>query len=284
LLPQLLLYTVFTLIPIVATVALALTNWSQAGRPSFIGLLNFRLILTDHLFRNAVQHSLYYAAAGGGLLFVPALVIAWCFTQPVRAKSFFRFLILAPVVLSISVAGLMWKWIYNPTMGLFNPALKAVGLGWLALPWLGEPATALTAIIVANLWHGIGIWVLLLLAGLDRLPPEVADAARVDGANERQVFFLITLPLLWELVRILIVLWVMDALQAFAFVFVMTAAESGVGGPMGSTDVMATYVYTVTFRGFNWAYGMALATAMMLLIFVVSMFTNRALLRETVEF
>jgi ABC-type sugar transport system permease subunit len=265
-------------------VALAFTSWRQAGRPTFAGLLNFRLIATDHLFWNAVRHSAYYAVAGGLLLFVPVFVLAWALTQPIRAKGFFRFLLLAPVVLSVSVAGLMWKWIYNPTMGIIDPLLRRVGLEAIALPWLGEPTTALTAIIIANLWHSLGTWLLLLLAGFDRVPPELADAARVDGANDRQVFFRITLPLLWELTRILLVLWIMDALQAFSFVFVMTAAESGVGGPMASTDVMATYVYTTTFRGFNWAYGMALATAMLGLIFVVSMLANRALLRETVEF
>lgn len=284
LLPQFLLYTVFTLIPIVATVALALTNWNRASTPAFVGLLNFRLILTDHLFLRAIQHSAYYVVAGGVLLFVPAFIIAWSLNQPVRAKPLFRFLILAPVVLSVSVAGLLWKWMYNPNLGLFNPLLKMIGLGRLALPWLGEPATALTAIILANIWHSIGTWVLLLLAAFDRIPPDLADAARVDGANDWQVFSRITLPLLWDLIRILLVLWIMDALQAFSFVYVMTAAEGGVGGPIGSTSVMATYVYSVTFGSFNWAYGMALATAMLVLIFITGLASNRALLRETAEF
>ena len=222
------------------------------------------------------------------LLFVPAFFLAWAMNEPIRARPFYRFLILAPVVLSISVAGLMWKWMYNPSFGLIGVLLKNLGhvlhIDPLTIGVMGDSSSALTAIIIANLWHVMGTWVLLIAAGFARIPPEIPNSARVDGANDRQLFFLITLPLMWELSRILIVLWIMDALQAFSFVFVMTSAESSVGGPLGSTDVMATYVYSTTFQGQNWAYGMALATTMMALIFVISMFTNRVLRRETVEY
>jgi ABC-type sugar transport system permease subunit len=271
-------------IPLVMTVAYAFTNWRGHGMtPEFIGLRNFSIILRDHLFRNAIKNSFWVVIVGGVLLFIPAIAMAWSLHEPIRFKRYFRFIILAPVVLSVSVAGLMWKWMYNPTFGLFNPALKAVGLDSLALPWMGDTRTALTAVIIASIWHGIGTWVLLLSAGLERIPSDLPEAAKVDGANDWQVFRHITIPLMWEVLRILLVLWVMQALQAFTFIFVMTGPVS-VGGPMGSTEVMATYVFKNAFTDLRWAYAMALATVMLIMIFVLSSLSNRVLMRETVEF
>jgi ABC-type sugar transport system permease subunit len=286
LLPQVILYLVFMFAPLVMTVVYAFTNWQGFGmRTSWIfnGIANFRIIVQDTLFRNAMRNSFFLVIVGGVLLFVPAMAMAWSLHERIRGKRVFRFVILAPVVLSVSVAGLMWKWIYNPVMGLINPALKAVGLGRLALPWLGEPNTALTAIIIASIWHGIGTWVLLLSAGLERIPPDLPEAAEVDGASDWQVFRFITIPLMWEVLRVLLVLWVMQALQAFTFVYVMTG-PNGVGGPIGSTELMATYVFKNAFNDYKWGYAMALATSMLIMIFVLSSFTNRAMTRETVEY
>jgi len=278
------LYIVFMFAPLVMTIIYAFTNWEGHGMKwRFIGLYNFSVILKDHLFRNAMKNSFYLVLVGGVMLFLPAMAMAWSLHEPIRAKKVFRFIILAPVVLSVSVAGLMWKWIYNPTYGMINPVLKGIGLGKLALPWLGEPKTALTAILIASLWHGIGTWVLLLSAGLERIPPDLPEAAKVDGANDWHVFRYITVPLMWEVLRILLVLWVMQALQAFTFVFVMTGPVM-VGGPMNSTELMATYVYKNAFVNFKWAYATALATVMLVIIFVLSAFTNRAMLREAVEY
>jgi ABC-type sugar transport system permease subunit len=217
------------------------------------------------------------------MLFVPALAIAWALQQPLRAKRFFSFVILAPVVIAASVAGLIWKWIYNPSQGLLNPVLENIGLDRLAVPWLGSPRWALIAIIVASIWHGIGTWILLISAGMDRIPPDLPDAAKIDGASDWQVFRNITIPLLWEVLRILLVLWVIQALQAFTFIYVMTGPVA-VGGPLGSTDVMVTYVYRVAFNDFKWAYGSAMATVMLLMIFVLSVLVNRVTVRETVEY
>lgn len=284
LLPQTILYVLFTFIPLLLTVWYAFTDWEGHGAtPRFVGLRNFAIILKDSVFLNAMKNSFYLVGVGGVLLFVPAIAMAWSLHEPIRGKRFFRFIILAPVVLSVSVAGLMWKWLYNPSFGLINPALRAVGLGALAKPWLGEPRTALTAIIIASVWHGIGAWVLLLSAGLERIPPSLTEAARIDGANDWHVFRFVTVPLLWDVLRTLLVLWVMQALQAFAFIYVMTGPY-GAGGPLGSTEVMATYIFGNAFVSFKWAYAMALATAMMVMIFALSLFTNRMLTREAPEY
>jgi ABC-type sugar transport system permease subunit len=277
LLPQTLLYTAFSIIPIGATVALALTNWNGVKPIRYIGLVNFRLIWTDPVFRSSIGNSIYYIVAGGILLFLPACLLAWCLSEPIRWRGPFRFFILAPAVISVSVAGLMWKWMYHPLVGLVGSPLSvigsALGLHPLVNGLLRDPDTALTAVILTDLWHSIGLWVILLVAGLQRIPSEIQDSARVDGAGDRQVFFLVTLPLVWEQLRILIVLWIITAVQAFSFVFILRAR-----------GVIATYVYTTTFDHFDWAYGMALATTIMPCIFIVVLFTNRLLRREAVEY
>lgn len=283
-LPQLLLYLLVVFVPVALTVYYGFTNWQGHGNPiQFNGLRNYRVALQDGNFHNAIVNSVELTIIGGVLLFLPALYIAWALQQSFRGRRVFSFVILAPLVIAASVAGLIWKWIYNPSQGLINPVLEWAHLGKLAKPWLGEPRFALTAIIIASVWHGIGSWVLLISAGIDRIPVDLSDAARIDGANDWQVFRGITLPLLWEVLRILLVLWVIQALQAFTFIFVMTG-PIGVGGPLGSTDVMATYVYRVAFVDFKWAYGAAMASLMLVMIFFLSLLVNRATFRETVEY
>lgn len=283
-LPQLILYVLVMFVPVALTVYYGFTNWQGHGNPiEFIGLRNFRVLLQDGNFHNSVGNSFRLTVIGGFLLFIPAMLIAWAFQQPLRAKRFFSFVVLAPVVIAASVAGLIWKWVYNPSQGLLNPLLENIGLGRFAIPWLGSTRWALTAIIIAAIWHGIGTWVLLISAGMNRIPPDLPDAAKIDGASDWRVFKDITIPLLWEVLRILLVLWIIQALQAFTFIFVMTGPVS-VGGPLGSTDVMVTYVYRVAFNDFKWAYGSALATSMLAMIFLLSLLVNRVTMREAIEY
>lgn len=282
--PQLALYVLLVFIPVALTIYYGFTDWQGHGNPIRLnGLTNYRVAIQDKNFRNAIGNSVQLTLIGGVILFLPALYVAWALQQPFRARKVFSFVILAPLVIAASVAGLIWKWIYNPTQGLINPVLEWLHLDSLAHPWLGEPRYALTAIIIASVWHGIGSWVLLISAGIDRIPADLPDAARIDGASDWQVFRDVTLPLLWEVLRILLVLWVIQALQAFTFIFVMTGPVS-VGGPLGSTDVMATYVYRVAFIDFKWAYGAAMATLMLVMIFLLSLLVNRVTFRETVEY
>jgi ABC-type sugar transport system permease subunit len=277
LLPQIILYTGVTFASIVATVVLALTSWAAANPPRFVGLQNFRTALRDQSFQHTIGNSVYYTICGGVLLLVFATLLALCLNGRFRGRRLYRFLILAPAVISVSVAALMWKWIYNPLFGLVGNPLRSAGRALDYEPLLEgvlrNAGTTLTAVVFTHVWHTMGVWVLLLLAGLERLPPFLLEAARVDGANERQVFFYVTLPLMWDLFRIVIVLWIMTALQAFSYVYLMR-----------SRGVMATYIYSVTFNQWNWAYGMSLATAVMAVIFVIVLFANRLLQREVAEY
>jgi ABC-type sugar transport system permease subunit len=184
-----------------------------------------------------------------------------------------------PLVIPITIVAVGWKWIYNPAVGPINLALRAIGLQELALPWLYDSSTALTAIILTSTWHGVGQWMLLMSAGFTRIPDDYPEAAKIEGATDWQVFRYITLPLMWEVLRVLLVLWIMQALQAFTFFYIM-----GTGLTWRATSVMATYVYRITFGRLRWAYGMALATTMLVMIFALSLLVYRTLVREPVEY
>jgi ABC-type sugar transport system permease subunit len=280
-LPALLLYTLMYTYPVVQTILWSFTGWSghTVKRP-FVGLQNYATLLIDRRFVGAVKNTLIFASVGGILLFAVGLLLAWGLSQPIRFRRVFRFIVLAPMVISVAVAGLIWRMIYEPNLGLLNNILRAVGLDNLALPWMGDTRTALAAIIIASVWWQLGMWVLLLLAGLERVPADLQDAAKVDGASELQVFWQVTLPLLWDVLRTLLVVWVILSLQVFAIVLVM----SPWGGVSGATQVTATYIYYTAFNDFKWGYATAVATVVLLLIFGLSMITMRTMRREAIEF
>ena len=281
LLPAFLLYTVLYAYPIVQTFLWSFTGWSghTVKRP-FTGLRNYASLLIDGRFHGAMGNTLLYAVLGGVLLFFFGLLLAWGLSQPIRFRRIFRFIVLAPMVISVAVTGVLWRMIYEPNLGVLNNILRAINLDQFALPWMGDTRTALPAIIIASVWWQMGMWVLLILAGIERIPLDLQDAAKVDGANELQVFWHVTLPLLWEVIRTLVVVWIILALQVFGIVLVM----SPWGGVSGATQVAATYIYYTAFNDFKWGYASAVASVVLLIIFALSMVSMRAMRRETIEF
>lgn len=279
LLPASLLFAVFFVFPIVNTVYLSLTEWNGVSSKTFVGLDNYRRMAGDPNFSNAIFNTFALTLIGGAMLFPVAMAIAWALNHRLHGERFFRFVVFAPVVLSVPIASLLWKYIYHPTLGLINPSLETLGLGSLARIWLSDPRTALGAIAVTSVWHGIGIWVVLLGAGLERLPREVLESGRIDGAGELQLFRLITLPLLRDLMRTLIVLWVVQSMQAWAFVFIMTG-----GGPFGKTDLVSTLLYRTAFLRASFGYATAMAVALVASILAMTVILNRVLRSENVEY
>jgi ABC-type sugar transport system permease subunit len=277
--PAGLLFVTFFLFPIVNTVYLSLHQWNGVSDPTFVGPENYIRMVGDPNFTNAVFNTFALTIVGGAMLFPVAVAIAWALNHRLHGEQFFRFVVFAPVVLSVPIVALLWKFLYHPTLGLINPSLEAVGLGVLARSWLSDPQTALSAIALTSVWHGIGIWVVLLGAGLERLPREVLESGRVDGAGEFQLFRLITLPLLRDLMRTLLILWFVQSMQAWAFVFIMTG-----GGPFGKTDLVSTLLYRTAFLRSQFGYATSMAVALVTLILITTVFLNRVLRSENVEY
>lgn len=269
----------FFVFPFVQTIYLSMTDWYGTFQTTgWVGLQNYTDLWGDVLFRNAVGNTLLYFGLSLVVLFPLALFIAWALMRTRGSRSFYQIAIFAPAVLSVSVAGVLWKFIYNPNFGLLNTVLEAVGLGWLSRAWLGEASTAMFGIVVAVIWHGIATWIILLLAGMDRIPTELNEAASLDGASDWRVFRSVTLPLLWPVLSTLLVLWFIQSMQTFAFIYVMTD-----GGPHGATEVMATYMYRLAFGGRMFAYGSAMAIIMTVIVLVMSLFGSKILRGDRFE-
>jgi len=281
LLPPFLVYTLFIFVPLALTVSYSFTNWQGhlLERP-FYGLRNYALIFKDPQFLKAAQHTGVFAVSGALILFIPAIFISWALTQKIKLKSIYRYIITAPLMLSTVAVSLLWKLLYNPVFGPINNLLKAIGLDALALPWLGDPNTVLLAIVVATAWQQLGMWVLLISAGLERIPQEILESARVDGANEWQVFWRVTMPLMWGVLRLLFILWIILSLQVFSQVYVMVPH----GGAGGAAEVVGTLIYKRAFGSQQWGLACSMATFLMLAILVLSLVTNWLTRRETVEF
>jgi ABC-type sugar transport system permease subunit len=281
LLPAFLLYTILRFIPVVQTIWSSLTNWQGAGREApFYGLRNYQLMFMDPQFLNAAKNTAAFAIYGVIILLIPALFLSWALTQNIKFKGIFRFVIISPHLLSVVAVALLWKLLYDPGFGPINNLLKLVGLKSWALPWLGDSNTALVAVVIAAAWAQMGMWVLLISAGLERIPPELLEAARIDGANEWQVFWGVTIPLVWGILRTLIILWIILSLQVFAWVYIMSGTSSG----SVLTEVIATLLYNRAFSSYQWGLACAMATFLLIVIFVLSAVTNWLTKREVIEY
>jgi ABC-type sugar transport system permease subunit len=278
--PALILFGLFILYPAGQTLYLSFPSWQgvTADQP-WAGLANFRELWRDPIARHALSVTFEYTALGGVILFPLAMYFAVATSDGRFGARTFRFIVLAPLALSVVTAAILWKFIFNPTFGPLNAILGAVGLHSLERPWLGDTSTALACVVVATIWHGLGQWVVLIGASLSRVPLEVREAALIDGARDRQVFFRITLPLVWETVRILLVLWIIAGLQSFAFVWSMTQ-----GGPLNATEVLATYVYRTGFVDYRYGYAAAASVVTVAIIALFSLFLNLITRREVVRY
>jgi len=281
LVPAFIVYSLLMFVPLALTVAYSLTNWQGhiPVRP-FYGLRNYVLLFGDTQFLNSIRNTFVFSLSGAVILFVPATFISWALTQRIKLRALFRYVVIAPLVLSPVVVALLWKMLYDPQLGPINNLLRLIGLNALAIPWLGDTRTELIAIVIASAWQQLGMWVLLISAGMERIPKEILEASRVDGATEWQLFWRVTLPLLWGILRLLFILWIIFSLQVFAQVFIMAPA----GGFAGAADVMVTTIYERAFKSNQWGLACAMATFLLVLIFALSLLTNRLTQRETVEF
>lgn len=281
LLPSVLMISLFFIYPAVQTVIISFQDWHGTFRTfGWNGLANYQKLFTDPNFRSSVTHTFNYFLISSVLLFPLALFLGVALQRIKKGKSLIQFCIFMPVTLSVTVAAVLWKWyIYDPNMGIVNSFLRGIGLDALSNAWLGNSKTAMVCLIITSCWHGVATWVIMIISGLDRIPPELLEAARLDGAGEVKIFVRITLPLLWEVLSSLIVLCFINSMQQFPVVYAMTQ-----GGPYGSTEVMGTYLYKMAFEGRMFSYGSAMAIVMAIIILVFSTLGNKFLKTEPIEY
>jgi multiple sugar transport system permease protein len=231
----------FTVAPMVSSVWVSLHEWNLISPMRWVGLENYRTLLTEPATRTVFWHTLIYCAGYLPLVFAGGLGLALALNQKLAGRSFFRAAYFLPVVTSWVVVALVWKWLLNPSNGLVNSLLGAVGLPQPG--WWTDPNWALPAVILSSAWKDLGFVMVIMLAGLQAIPGDILEAATADGANAWQRFWRITLPLLSPSTFFVIVISLINGFQVFDQVYVMTG-----GGPAGSSQVVVGQVYDLTFR------------------------------------
>jgi raffinose/stachyose/melibiose transport system permease protein len=275
-LPCLLFYILFVFVPILVSFCYSFVEWTGIDVPKYIGLQNFKEMFTDDaVFWPSVYRTLYFAAFS--MAEIPlALLVAILIRRYVRRSNFLVSSYFLPVILSVVVVGQLWKTIYNPASfgGMLNHILISVGLESWSRAWLSDPTFAMFAIFFVALWQYLGYHVLIQFTGLQNIPTEIYEAARIDGAEGFAADRYITFPLMVPIFKISIVLAAIGSLKAFDLIMVMTA-----GGPAHATDVVSTHMYNMSFLSFKYGYGSALSSFLVLECLIATILINYAFKR-----
>jgi ABC-type sugar transport system permease subunit len=262
-------YAVFVLFPLLQSVRYSTWKWNGLGEPEFIGLDNFVRAINDPLFIGSFRNTALWLIIAVIVPTVLGLCLAVLLDRPLRASRIYKSAFYLPITLSLVVVGQVWQWIYHPDWGLLNTVLETVGLGEFTTYWLGNPDTALIAVIVAWCWQQTALALILYLAALTTVPKDLLEAAEIDGASNWQQFRKIIVPLLRPATVVVIALAIINTLKGFDIVFVLTN-----GGPFYTSSNLAMFMYSETFYKFQVGYGAAVAVALFILaaIFIVLYF------------
>ena len=257
-------FAIFVLWPLAQSMWYSLTKWNGLSDPEFIGLDNFSRALSDPNFIRAFENTAIWLIVAVTLPTIAGLLLAVLLDRPLRGSRLYKSAFYLPITLSLVVVGQVWTWIYQPDWGLINSVLETVGLADMTRAWLGDPETALIAVIVAWSWQQTALALILYLAALTTVPRDLLEAASIDGANARQQFLRIIVPLLRPASVVVITLAVINTLKGFDIVFVLTK-----GGPFHMSSNLAMFMYEETFFKYRLGYGAAIATALFALAIIV---------------
>lgn len=262
LIPGLALYCVFFIYPFLQTAAYSFTDWDGFKAPAWVGMENFKRILTDQVFRDAVIRIFIWALLSILIKVGMALVIAYMLTKAIRGIGFFRSVVFLPYIISASAMCLMFTIMYDKDIGLINMLLRVIGLGKYTRYWLSDTNTAFYAVILIPIYQAVGYFFVILFAAMKDIPSDLYEAGKMDGTSSLTEFFLITLPTIWPTLVVCIILAINGAFQNFDYIFIMTY-----GGPGRASEVPATYMYKSIFVNGEYGYGSAAA----LILFVLTM-------------
>ncbi|WP_150308124.1 carbohydrate ABC transporter permease [Planctomonas psychrotolerans] len=266
-LPAVIGLVVFYFWPLARGIWLSFTSWDLLSPSQLIGFANYQRMFADPVFWNAVQVTLWYVVLNIGIQTIVALVIA-VLMQRLTQSTFVRSLILAPFLVSNVVAALVFFWILDFQLGIGNQMLEWIGLDRIG--FFTSEEWAIPTIALVNVWRHMGYTALLIFAGLQAIPANLYEAARVDGASETRMFTGITLPLLRPILGLVLIISVIGSFQVFDTVSVTTG-----GGPVNASRVLQVYIYENAFAQFDFGYASALSVAMLAILVVVTFFQYR---------
>lgn len=250
-------------IPALTTIGFSLTDVTFLRPTSFVGLKNYLTLVGDPVFRQALRNTLYYTVGVTLPTMAIGLGTAMLLNVKYPGRNVFRAILYLPVLISIAAAAMVWIYLYDPDLGPLNGILQGIGL---PVPrWLQNPSTAMPALIVMGIWRDYGTSMLLYLAGLQNVPEEVREAARIDGAGPIRAFWSVVLPLLRPVTFYLVVLTVTGSFQVFGSIYIMTQ-----GGPVGSTSTVVYQIFQNAFSYSDFGYSSAMSVVLFVLILAFS--------------
>lgn len=265
------IYTIIVVIPLLNSFYYSFTDWNGFRQDySWVGFENFARVFQDKLFINAIKNTAIWMAAAVILPVGGGLFIALLLHEGIWGANFYKSLFYLPICLALAVIGQVWIWIYQPNWGLINTVLRTIHLDNLTLAWLARPNTALAAVIIAWAWQQIGLAMVIFLAGLTSIPPELLEAAEIDGASYIKSLRYIVIPLLSPATVVVIALSIINSLKSFDVVYMMTQ-----GGPFHTTDTLAMFMYNESFKKYYMGYGSAIAVVLFLIAMVIIAFYFR---------
>ncbi|MBV9674026.1 MAG: sugar ABC transporter permease [Verrucomicrobia bacterium] len=268
LLPDALGLLLFLILPMLLAFSFSLTDWRLVTPPQFVGLRNFFRISADPLFAASLGRTLLYTISFVPTVYFFSLGIAILLTRRSRSNTFFRTVYFMPVAMSLLVAGVTWRFLLDPDAGLINALFAWVGLP--RLHWAGSVQTAMISVLIPAIWKNVGYFMIILLAGIQDIPKEYIEAARLDGASTWQIYRRVIMPLLKPVSFFVIVILTIGALQTFDQVYVMTQ-----GGPAYATYTLLIYIYEKGFKEWNLGYASALSVVLFAIIFALTLIQVR---------
>lgn len=270
-LPALLLFIAFTLIPLLVSGFYSLFEYDGIGTMKFIGLDNYvRMFTQDRYFPKALVNSLFLVIGSLVIQLPLSLLLALCLARGVKGEKAFRTIYFIPVVISSMVIGQLWLKIFNSDYGLLNSLIRSMGFEDFNYSWLATPKTAFLSTMIPAIWQYIGYHMLIFYAGIKSISTDYYEAARIDGATKRQVSMKITLPLLAPVIKTCMIFSITGSLRAFDLIYVMTN-----GGPNHASEVPATLMYTNLFRKGLYGFGSAQAFFIVVECLVFTFIVNR---------
>ena len=277
-LPAVAFTLVFFVIPLIMTVFMSLHDWPLLGDHSFVGLDNYITLATDTQFWNSLWFTTRYTLIVTPLIFILAFGLALLVNLPLRGVGIFRTIYFLPVVIGLGTSSLMWVWLLHDRVGAIDAILLGLGLINRPIIWLADPNYAMLAIVMSVVWKTVGFTMILLLTGMQAIPGELYEAAKVDGASYWGRMRYIMLPLMRRTFALALVLSVIGSYLGFDQFFIMTA-----GGPQNSTISVVYWIYKTSFTNFHLGYGASMSIVLLVVLVILSVIQLR-LLRDDASY
>lgn len=281
LLPTFVMFLIFMIYPMARGLYLSFFDWSGGSETmNYIGLDNYRELIADEIIPKAIRNDYFLVFWKVILIMTFATFFAVALTRlKLKEYSFYRVVFFFPSIISVVVIGVLWSFIYNPSIGFLNAFLSLFTQEPVTTNWLGNPNLAIWSLLPPSVWAGIGFYMILLIATILTIPESMYEAADIDGANQWQQFTKVTIPLVWHQFTTSIIHIVITTMNgSFIIVQLMT-----LGGPDNATQVMGSYLYQQGFRQYHLSYGATIGVMILVLSLITTLILHRFLHREAVE-